>query len=163
MPPTTPYTAALDNREPIGAMRDTIDRIADLTAPWSASDFERSYAPGKWSGRQILIHLAQSEMAFGFRARMALTIPGYSAQNFEQDAWLAKETSLPGRDAVSALVGLASMNIALFSSLSAADRDIALAHPEYGALTVDWIIHQTAGHQLHHLKQLMSLSLAIED
>ena len=31
---------------------------------------------------------------------------------------------------------------------------VTLSHPEYGSLTVDWIIHQTAGHQIHHLKQL---------
>ena len=43
------------------------------------------------------------------------------------------------------------MNIALFASLSDADRAIALSHPEYGSLTVDWIIHQMAGHQIHHL------------
>ena len=49
------------------------------------SDFERSYAPGKWSARQILTHLAQSEIALSYRVRMALTTPGYAAQAFDQD------------------------------------------------------------------------------
>ena len=46
------------------------------------------------------------------------------------------------------------MSIALFASLSDADRAITLSHPEYGSLTIDWIIHQMAGHQIHHLRQL---------
>ena len=48
------------------------------------------------------------------------------------------------------------MNIALFASLSDADRAISLSHPEYGSLTVDWIIHQMAGHQIHHLEAARS-------
>jgi hypothetical protein len=50
------------------------------------------------------------------------------------------------------------MNIALFASLSEADRAITLSHPDYGSLTVDWIIHQMAGHQIHHLKQLEQIA-----
>jgi len=53
---------------------------------------------------------------------------------------------------------VAALNIALFASLSDADRQVALSHPEYGSLTVDWIIHQTAGHQIHHLKQLEEIA-----
>ena len=50
------------------------------------------------------------------------------------------------------------MNAALFAATSPADRSISLSHPEYGALTVDWIIHQMAGHQIHHLEQLEQIA-----
>ena len=76
MPPTTPYTPDLDNREPIAAMRDTTARIRAVVGEWRPDQFERSYAPGKWDARQILTHLAQSEIALGYRARMALTHAG---------------------------------------------------------------------------------------
>jgi hypothetical protein len=46
------------------------------------------------------------------------------------------------------------MNRSLFESLSADQLATGLTHPEYGALTVDWIIHQIAGHQIHHLRHL---------
>ncbi len=154
MPPTTPYTADLDNREPIAAMRDTAARIRALASGWHPEQFGRSYAPGKWTARQVLTHLAQTEVALGYRARMALTTPGYAAQSFDQDVWIARESATSGPDALGAFLGLAAMNVALFASLSAADRAVALIHPEYGSLTVDWIIHQMAGHQIHHLQQL---------
>lgn len=181
MAPTTPYTTALDSREPISAMRDTAARVRAVAGDWRPEQFERTYAAGKWDARQILIHLAQSEVALGYRARMTLTSPGYLAQSFDQDKWMSIEaggagrsgesresrgSGLPaearsakvggcsGHDALDAFLGLASMNIALFASLSDADRAIALSHPEYGTLTIDWIIHQMAGHQIHHLKQL---------
>ncbi len=158
MPPTTPYTAALADREPLSAIRDTTARIRAVAGGWRPDEFERSQAPGKWTARQILIHLAQSEIALGYRARMTLTSPGYLAQNFDQDLWMARESATSGHDALDAFLGLAAMNVALFASLSDADRATALSHPEYGSLTVDWIIHQMAGHQIHHLRQLETIA-----
>jgi hypothetical protein len=154
MSPQTPYTTDLGARDPIVSFRETPARIGALAGAWSPADFERSYAPGKWSARQILTHLAQTELALGTRARMALSTPGYAAQAFDQDTWMARESGLDGRAALEAFRALAAMNAALFASLSDADRAATLSHPEYGSLTVDWIIHQMAGHHIHHLKQL---------
>ena len=164
-PPTTPYSSVLDNREPIRTMRDTVARIRALAGGWRPEQFERRYAPGKWDALQILTHLAHSEIALGYRARMALTSPGYAAQSFDQDRWMSIEAGgagrsggLSGADALAAFLGLAAMNIGLFASLSDADRASALSHPEYGSLTVDWVIHQMAGHQIHHFRQLEEIA-----
>jgi hypothetical protein len=154
MAPTTPYTGDLGDRDPLAAIRDTADRIRAMTSGWAPDRFEGSWAPGKWSARQILTHLAQTELALGNRARMALATAGYVAQAFDQDAWIARETRLSGPDALDTFLALARMNVLFFDGLSAADRATSLSHPEYGALTVDWIIHQMAGHQIHHLRQL---------
>ena len=158
MPPQTPYTDDLAGREPVEAMRDAAARIRALAVGWRPDQFDRTYATGKWTARQILTHLAQSEIAFGYRARMALTTPGYAAQPFDQDAWMARESSTSGHDALDAFLGASAMNVSLFAALTDADRAIALAHPEYGSLTVDWIIHQMAGHQIHHLRQLEAIA-----
>jgi hypothetical protein len=135
-------------------MRDTIARVQALASAWTTSHFERSYAPGKWSARLILTHLAQAEIALGNRARMALTAPNYVAQSFDQDAWIARESHLAGPDAVAVFVALAHMNLVLFDSLSPADRETPLTHPEFGPITVNWLIDTIAGHELHHLVQL---------
>jgi hypothetical protein len=158
MAPTTPYTGDLGGREPLAAMRDAVDRIRSLASQWSPAQFERSYAPGKWTARQILIHLAQTELALGNRARMALSTPGYVAQAFDQDLWIGRDAALGGREALEALSAMSAMNRAMFASLTDADRAVPLSHPEYGALTVDWIVHQMAGHVIHHLRQLETIA-----
>lgn len=157
MPPQTPYSADLGDREPIAALKQTADRVREIAAGWNPKQFERTYAPGKWSARQILIHLAQAEIALGNRARMAVSVPNYAAQAFDQDKWIEKESSLGGREALDAFLAVAAMNRVFFEGLSAADRAMTLTHPEYGALTVDWILHTIAGHQIHHLKQLEAI------
>jgi hypothetical protein len=170
--PQTPYSADLGSRQPLSTMRETVERIGAIASSWTAADFERSYAPGKWTARQILIHLVQTEIALGNRARMALTIPDYTAQAFEQDAWMAIEGGGSGTDAsggprrertggtaaLAALVAMNAVNRALFEALMPAQRATPFTHPEYGALTVDWLIHQMAGHLVHHLRQLESLA-----
>ncbi len=166
-----PYARDLGAREPIGAMAEAIDRIHALAGSWTPAQFERSYGPGKWTARQILIHLAQTELALGNRARMALATPNYTAQPFDQDAWMQRESGgsggtsraggadgASGLVALEALAALSALNRAFFQSLSAADRATPFSHPEYGALTVDWLIHQMAGHQIHHLKQLEEIA-----
>jgi hypothetical protein len=154
MTPITPYTQHLGDREPLASMRQTSERIRTITSGWSPQQFERTYAPGKWTARQIMTHLAETEVALGYRVRMALSVPSYVAQPFDQDLWIAKESRIPGADAVAAYFGLRQMNLALFGSLSPADRQTGFTHPEYAAINVDWVIHQLAGHDLNHLKQL---------
>ncbi len=157
MAPVTPYTQALAGRDPLEAIADSAKQFEALTHAWSPDQFERPYAPGKWSARQVLVHLMQTELALGTRARMALSTPHYAAQSFDQDLWMTRDQRLSGREAAATLVALMRMNLSLFASLSDGDRQTALTHPEYGSLTVDWIIHQMAGHHIHHLKQLETL------
>ena len=71
---------------------------------------------------------------------------------------MARESALGGREALAALVGAGTMNAELFASLSPVDRQTTFTHPEYGAISIDWLVHQTAGHQIHHLRQLESIA-----
>src|SRR5919201_4632503 len=138
--PTSPYAKYLGDRDPLAAIRDSIDRVETLVREWPVNRFDRSYAPGKWSARQLLTHLAQTEMGFGYRARMIVATPAYVAQVWNQDTWMALEPRLGGRDALEAFVAMARMNLVFFEGLSAEQRAIAFTHPEYGSPTVNWIL-----------------------
>src|SRR4029453_16611864 len=134
--PQTPYSADLGSREPLSTMRDATDRIRTLASAWTSQQFERSYAPGKWTARQILVHLAQTEIALGYRARMALTTARYDAQAFSQDQWMEIESEAPGgQAALAGLIAMNALNRALFESLTPAQRSTPFSHPEYGALS----------------------------
>jgi len=152
--PTTPYTKYLGDRDPLAVIADNIERVGTLARGWTADRFERSYAPGKWSARQILTHLAQTEFALGTRARMAVATPGYVAQAWDQDSWIGLDARLDGAAALAAFLAAARMNLVCFEGLSDAQRAIGFEHPEYGTISVDWIIHQMAGHHINHLRQL---------
>ena len=105
---------------------------------------------------QIVVHLAQSELALTTRVRFAASAPGYVAQPFDQDAWIALDHA-DGPTAVDAYVALRRFNLAMFKNMSPKLRRQPFTHPEYGELTPDWVAAQLAGHELHHLRQLKQI------
>lgn len=153
-----PYESDLGTREPLAALADTPERIQELVKEWPANRFERSYAPGKWSARLILIHLAQTELALGTRVRFALTQANYQAQAFSQDDWMPLDSSADARTALELYTTLRRFNVAMYRGLTPQQRERTFQHPEYGKLTVGWVMAQMAGHDIHHLKQLQKIS-----
>jgi hypothetical protein len=153
-----PYAADLGDRDPLQAYSRTAEEIRALVEGWPPDRFERSYAPGKWSARRILIHLAQTEMGLTTRARLALTIPDYQAQPFSQDDWLPLDDRAGARAALDAYTSLRRLNAAMFRGLTPDQLAIPFRHPEYGLLNVGWILAQMAGHDIHHLKQLKTIA-----
>ena len=149
-----PYGDDLGSRDPIEALGDTPGRIRIIVERWGDEHFERSYDAGKWSVRQILVHLAQTELALTTRARFALSMPGYSAQSFSQDDWMPLDDSAEARTALDAYLALRKFNLEMWRRLSPEQRARTFQHPEYGELSVDWIMAQMAGHDIHHLKQI---------
>ena len=152
-----PYAADLGDRDPLDAFGHTPGRLREVVERWGEERFDRSYAPGKWTARQILIHLAQTELALGTRVRFALSEPGYTAQAFEQDMWLPLDSTVDARTALDVYTTLRRLNTALFRSLTDEQRERTFQHPEYGELTVSWVLRQLAGHDIHHLRQIEAI------
>ena len=149
-----PYGEDLGNRDPLEALGETPIRIRTIVERWGDDHFERSYAPGKWSARQILAHLAQTELALTTRARFALSTPGYVAQPFSQDDWVPLDQGAEARTALDAYIVLRKLNVEMWRRLSPDQLARSFQHPEYGELSVSWIMSQLAGHDIHHLKQI---------
>lgn len=149
-----PYASALGPRDPLEALADTPVRIRGAVRDWTGAQFERTYAPGKWSVRTVLIHLAQTELALGTRVRFALTRPDYAAQSFFQDEWLPLDGTVNAIVALDVYTALRGMNVAMFRRLPQTALDREFTHPELGVLTVGWVAAQMAGHDLHHLQQI---------
>jgi hypothetical protein len=117
----------------------------------------RSWGPGKWTGKQILAHLADAELAIGFRTRQVLAQDNHTIQPFDEAAWARRYESVDAEAALAAFVAERRWNLALFRKLSAADLSREAVHPERGAETLDTIIRLLAGHDLNHLAQLEKL------
>lgn len=149
-----PYAEALAGRNALEAFAETAERIRALVERWAVGLMERSYAPGKWTARQVIIHLAQTELALTTRVRFALTETDYQAQPFSQDDWIALDEATDAKTALDAYTSLRRLNVAMFRRLTPEQLATTFRHPEYGLLTVGWVLEQLAGHDLHHLKHL---------
>jgi uncharacterized damage-inducible protein DinB len=153
-----PYAASLGDRDVLTALESTPERIRARVTGLGPAGVTRSYAPGKWSVQRILVHLAQVELVFGLRARMAVTTDGYVVQPMDQDRWMEVEPPVDAAAALSAYEGLRAMNLAFFRSLTPEQRAASFAHPERGRMEVWEIAASMAGHDLHHLAQIEAVA-----
>ena len=153
-----PYAADLGDMDVMRALADTPERLRALSGRLTPAQFARSYAPGKWTAAQLFVHLAQVELAFSLRVRMAITSEAYVVQPFEQDDWLVREPPMPGPDACLAYYAMRQFNLPLYRSLTPAERRRPLTHPERGPMIVEWILESLAGHERHHLPHFETIA-----
>ncbi len=149
-----PYAQALGTRDPYAALGDTPERIRLLVSGMSENALTRSPGPGKWTVAQVLDHLAQMELVFSMRVRMALTTPDYVVQLVDQDALMAREGEHTGREAFDAYYAMRRWNLPLYRRLTPEDRGRRFVHPERGEITVEDLLALLAGHEMHHLAQM---------
>ena len=67
-----PYDGFLDGRPVEVILGSTADALASAIAAIGPEQVSAKPAPGKWSPAEIVCHLADCEIAFGFRLRQTL-------------------------------------------------------------------------------------------
>lgn len=155
---SNPYGKYVEGMDVLASLDETSQRIESLLRGWTPAMFERSYAPGKWTARQLMTHLVHIDMVFSERIRFALTTPGFVVVPFDQDDWMKIENTIDGATAHAAHTSLRRMNLQFLRSLTAAQRAHRFQHPERGEIDVNWIITALAGHDRHHLPQLETIA-----
>ncbi len=157
-----PYAKFIGGRNPREVIRATPERLTAIAGRLGPGGLDRALAPGKWSVRQILCHLADGEIAFAFRIRQTLAEPHHVIQSFDQDAWgrYYASPSLDARSALEAFSAARRWNLALLDAVRREDFAKPVTHPERGAMTLQTIVETMAGHDLNHLEQLERIASA---
>ncbi len=158
-----PYAHCLGDQDPRAVYASTPGLIHQAVCEMTPEQIETPIAAGKWNPRQIVAHMADCEIAFGFRMRQILAAPAgepAQLQPFDQTAWAQHYASytLPG--ALALFHALREWNVKLIGTLTQAELGKAGYHPERGNQTVSEIVAMVAGHDLNHLVQLQRLTPA---
>jgi hypothetical protein len=155
-----PYATHLGARDPREVISDTPQRLAQLSKELGPHGLARSLAPGKWSARMILCHLADCEIAFGFRLRQALSEPHHVIQPFDQDNWARayQNDGMHAQAAVEVFSALRRWTLALLKAVPQESFSKPVTHPERGQMTVETVVQTMAGHDLNHLRQLETIA-----
>lgn len=155
-----PYASQLGDRDPFQAVANTKNEIARLVEELGPEGLERSLAPGKWSAREILCHLADCEVAFAFRLRQALAEDHHVIQPFDQNKWASTYASYEAREALAVFSALRQWNLKLIGAATPGALSKSLLHPERGEMTFNVLIETMAGHDLNHLRQVEAIAAA---
>jgi hypothetical protein len=153
-----PYASQLGSQDPVRALSATSARLEELSAAIGESRLDQPFAPGKWSPREILIHLADCELAFGFRYRQALAEENHLVQPFDQDHWAKSYSAYTAAQALRTFTTLRDWNLTLIRTLTAEQMSKAVKHPERGDLIFRTLVEISAGHDINHLCQLEAVA-----
>jgi uncharacterized damage-inducible protein DinB len=159
---TNPYASFLADStgitKPLEIIKATPVKIENLLQSLGPEKLNIQPAPGKWSVRDILSHLADCEIVFAFRLRQALAEDRHVIQPFDQDQFARTYNRYDARMAASVFAAVRQWNLALIAGLPEEDFDKPLNHPERGDMKLTTVIETMAGHDRNHLKQIEALA-----
>jgi len=152
-----PYRLFLGDQRAVDVIQVTPGTLRELADQLGPAGWDQSYAPGKWTARQILCHLADVEIAFSFRLRQAVAEQHHTIQPFDQDQWSAPYANLDVQAAVDTFTALRQWNLLFVGTLSPEMLQKTVIHPERGQMTVETILETMGGHDRNHLTQLETI------
>ena len=164
---TARYVSALldllGNEDPVEVLRRgpvTLNAFLD-TIPASVVTIPE--APGKWSIRDVVQHLADSELVGGFRLRLVLAQDRPPLTGYDQDLWAdrLRYDEVDVRDALQQFTVLRRANLRLWERLGPSDLTRIGLHSERGEESLEHLRRLYAGHDLLHLRQLERIRTAL--
>ncbi len=151
-----PYAEFLGSRDPLATIAETPSCLHSLLGHLTSAELGRA-PEGKWSIREVLAHLADTEIVFAFRLRQAVTEKDHVIQPFDQDAWATSYAQVDATAAMAVFASVRRWNIAFIKSLPAEAFKKSLTHPERGPMTIQTVVETMGGHDLNHIAQLEKL------
>ncbi len=147
----------LGERNALESLDASGNRVEAVVRRLGEGGLSRSYGPGKWTGKQVIAHLADAEMGAGFRIRQILSQDHHTIQPWDEGAWARRYDAVDVEAALGAFLALRRWNLLLLRRLDESDLAREVVHPERGPETLGTVVRLLAGHDLNHLAQLEQL------
>jgi hypothetical protein len=120
---------------------------------------DREHAPGKWTIRQLAVHVADAEIVGATRLRWIAAQPGATLKAYDQDAWAAK-LAYPAQsveDALALFRALRRSTAAMLRALPAAAWENTAVHEESGTVRLPDFVEHYSEHCEHHSEQIREI------
>ncbi len=134
------------------------DQLASALEKYPEDMWDFKPGPERWSIREILVHITDSEANSYIRCRRAVAEPGAAVMAYDEDQW-ARGLGYADQDPKAALAlfkHLRRMTYALIRGLPDAVWSNTIDHPENGVMTLDdWLVVY-ANHVSEHIYQIQA-------
>ena len=143
---------AIDTDNIIKLLTDLMDSTGELFGSLPEDKHLYAYAPGKWTIKQVLGHMIDTERVFSYRAVCFARGEQQNLPGFEQDDYEANNNSNDREmaDLLREFVMLRLSNIYFFQSLNE-EQAWRLGSANGYPATAGAMAYVMAGHELYHL------------
>ncbi|WP_375418667.1 alpha/beta hydrolase-fold protein [uncultured Hymenobacter sp.] len=138
--------------DPLALLRTQPAQLWELLQNLSDEQAGQGYAPGKWSLKEVVLHLADTERIFAYRALRFARGDAQSLLAFDQDSYAAASgaNARSMSDVLAEYEAVRMATLALFGSFG--PEQLARGGTANGHfVTVRALLHILPGHELHHL------------
>lgn len=149
------YVARVAEPDPVAAMAAQIEETGALLGRRSDADALRRYAPGKWSVKEVIGHLADAERVFAYRALRFARGDAAPLASFDETAYVPAGgfDRRPLAELLSEFRDVRRATLALFRGLDAAAwRRSGTASGK--GVSVRALAYIIVGHERHHVEIL---------
>ncbi|UCG87860.1 MAG: DinB family protein [Gemmatimonadota bacterium] len=147
----------LGDRDPIRVQRSTPSRVERLVSGLSRRQLNQRPGPDRWSVAEIVAHMADAELAMGWRLRNMLATSGVRLQWFDEAAWAERfeYASMDVGRSLGLFRCLRQRNLDLLHSVGRREwRSCYGVHELRGRQTVWDFVRMEAAHDLAHIRQI---------
>lgn len=138
--------------ESIATLPADLRRVVEPLAARDEAWLDRRYRPGGWTARQVVHHVADSHVNSYVRFRWALTEERPTIKTYDEKRWAelpdARGPIAPSLDLLDALH---VRWVVLLRSLTDAELERELVHPDSGPIRLAANVGAYAWHGRHHL------------
>ena len=146
----------LGDRKPLEVLAQTADTLALLVKQRPATTMRRRPFEGKWTPNEILGHLVDTELVYGYRLRAILCDDRPTIIGMDQEKWVAiqRHNDREPAELLDAFRFLRKLNLGIWQQLSSDQLKRFGLHNERGEESLGLMLEMEAGHDLSHIDQI---------
>lgn len=155
-PLEVPEVVTLDNvKRWLGEINTYTDQLRETVDTLNDVDLTKTYRDGSWTVRQLVHHIADSQLNMYQRLKLALTENNPTITTFDQEKWAVQpDTSLSVESSIKLLEGLNTRIVALGNGLNESDLHRIFTLEDSGEISVAKQVAKLAWHEAHHLAHI---------
>ena len=130
-------------------LRETVDEL-------DPSELNKKYREGSWTVRQLVHHIADSQLNMYQRLKLALTDDRKpTVPAFDQQKWIeTQDNELPVECSIRMLEGMNERIVAIGRNLSEEQLKRKFTHEDDGETSVAFKVAKLSWHEEHHLAHI---------
>lgn len=157
------YVQALAGQDPIEVMATSPDRIRKIIMGLSDAQLSTKPAPGKWSIKEIICHLADGEVVLGSRYRFIGGHDRPPLAGYDQEAFVEKlgAGNATAQDLLDDFAMARAVNLGLLERLPEESWKRVGLHAERGEESIADLVMMYAGHDRIHTQQIETIRVGL--